>query len=55
MGNLFKYIYFCFMFSLLLHRLAERISLPFHFFYKFNCTDPGLQVGDPAPLIGFFL
>ena len=19
-------------------------------FYKFNCTDPGLQLGDPAPL-----
>ena len=23
----------------------------FIFFYKFNCTDPGLQLGDPAPLI----
>ena len=21
----------------------------FIFFYKFNCTDPGLQLGDPAP------
>ena len=25
------------------------------FFYKFNCTDPGLQLGDPAPLIGLLL
>ena len=34
--------------------LAVRISLPFRFifFYKFNCTDPALQLGDPAPLIG---
>ena len=28
----------------LLHRLAVRNSLPFHIFYKFNCTDPGLQL-----------
>ena len=27
----------------------------FIFFYKFNCTDPGLQLGDPAPLIGLLL
>ena len=25
------------------------------FFYKFNCTDPGLQLGDLAPLIGLLL
>ena len=25
------------------------------FFYKFNYTDPGLQLGDPAPLIGLLL
>ena len=25
------------------------------FFYKFNCTDPGLQLGDPAPLIGLLM
>ena len=27
----------------------------FIFFYKFNCTDPGLQLGEPAPLIGLLL
>ena len=43
--NLFKDIFFCFI----LFRLAVRISLPF------NCTDPGLQLGDPALLIGFIL
>ena len=25
------------------------------FFYKFNCTDPGLQLGDLAPFIGLLL
>ena len=24
-------------------------------FYKFNCTDPGLQLEDPSPLIGLLL
>ena len=27
----------------------------FIFFYKFNCTDPGLQLGDPAPLFVLLL
>ena len=27
------------------------MSLSFYIFYY--CTDPGLQLGDPAPLIGF--
>ena len=27
----------------------------FIFFYKFNCTDPGLQLRDRAPLIGLLL
>ena len=62
---LFKYIYifvlyfvFCFFvlfFCLLLHRLAVRISCRFIFFYKFNCTDPGLQLVDLAPLISLLL
>ena len=26
-----------------------------YFSYKFNCTDLGLQLGDPAPLIGLLL
>ena len=26
-----------------------------YFSFKFKCTDPGLQLGDPAPLIGLFL
>ena len=56
LGNLFKYIcFFVLFFCLLLHRLAVRISLRFIFFYKFNCTDPGLQLGDPAPLIGLLI
>ena len=49
--NTFFVLFFC----LLLHRLAVRISLPFHIFYMFNCTDPGLQLGDPAPFIGLVL
>ena len=27
----------------------------FAVFYKFNCTDPDLQLEDPAPLIGLLL
>ena len=27
----------------------------FIFFYEFNCADPGLELGDPAPLIGLLL
>ena len=45
--NTFFVLFFC----LLLHRLAVRISLPFHIFHMFNCTDPGLQLGDPAPFM----
>ena len=60
LSNLFKYIYFhmVLFFCLLLHRLAVRIWVcRFIFFYMFNCTDhdPGLQLGDPAPLIGLLL
>ena len=32
LDSLFKYIFFCFSFCLLLHHLAVRISLPFHIF-----------------------
>ena len=39
-----KIYFFVLLFCLLLHRLAVRISFPFIFFYKFNCTDPGLQL-----------
>ena len=42
--NCLKNNFFVLLFCLLLHRLAVRISLPFIFFYKFNCTDPGLQL-----------
>jgi len=31
-------------------RLAVRISLPFYLLYKLHCTDPGLQLGEAAPL-----
>ena len=41
--------------NLPLHRLAVRISLPFHIFSTSLSTDPGLQLGDPAPLIGLLL
>ena len=43
--NTFFVLFFC----LLLHRLAEGSVCRFIFFYMFNCTDPGLQLGDPAP------
>ena len=57
---LFKYIYFLFYF-LFYSFVYFFIALPygsvcrFIFFYKFNCTDPGLQLGDPVPLIGLLL
>ena len=55
-GHLFKYIYFCFILSSTSWSgLAVRMSCRFIFFYKFNCTDLGLQLGDPAPLIGLLL
>ena len=47
------YIFFVLFFCLLLHRLAvSRSVCRFIFFYKLNCTNPGLQLGDSAPLIG---
>ena len=51
-----KYIdIFVLFFCLPLHRLAVRNSLPFHDFLQviIYCTEPGLQLGDPAPLKGF--
>ena len=40
--NLFKYVYFVLLFCVLLHRLAVRISLPFHIFllpyFTLHCT-----------------
>ena len=42
--NVYLFVLF---FCLLLHRLAVTI--------KFNCTDPGLQLGNPALLIGLLL
>ena len=41
-------------FWLLLHRLAVTISLTFHIYSSYR-TDPGLQLRDPAPLIGLLL
>ena len=41
-------------FWLLLHRPAVTISLTFHIYSSYH-TDPGLQLGDRAPLIGLLL
>ena len=41
-------------FWLLLHRPAVTISLTFHIYSSYR-TDPGLQLGDRAPLIGLLL
>ena len=50
------YIFFILFYCLLLHHLIVRISLPFLWFSTSHyCTDPGLQLGDPAPLNGLSL
>ena len=56
LGNLFKKIYICFIlfFSSSLPCRKDQVGR-FIFFYRFNCTDPGLQLGDPAPLIGLLM
>ena len=43
--NLFKYIFFVLFFCLLLHRLAVRISLPFHIFL-FSLVAKEKRAGD---------
>ena len=45
-----NYIFLLLFFCLLLHRLAVS-----YFSKSCCCTDPGLQQGDPAPLIGLSL
>ena len=50
-ANLFKPIFFVLFFGLLLHGLAALLMI----FYKYYCTDLGLQLGDPAPLNGLSL
>ena len=54
--TIYLHIYFFgyILFSTSSSGLAVRMSCRFIFFYKFNCTDLGLQLGDPAPLIGLF-
>ena len=32
-----------------------RMKQKYIYLNKFNCTDPGLQLGDPAPLIALLL
>ena len=51
---IFSIYFFVLFFCLLLHRLAVRISLLCLIFLQVQiyCTDPGLQLGDPALLIG---
>ena len=45
-------VFFC----LVVHCLAVRISLPFYILYtSCYCTDPGLQLWDPAPFNGLSL
>ena len=47
---LFKYIFFVFFsFIYFFISLPQRTFCRLIFFYKFNCTDLGLQLGDPAP------
>ena len=46
---LFKRIFFVLLFCLLLHGIVVLLMI----FYKYYCTDLGLQLGDPAPLNGF--
>ena len=52
---MYIYIYLVLFFCLLLRRLALRSVCRLIFFYKFICTEPGLQLGDPAPPIGLLL
>ena len=42
--NRFKYIVFVLFFSLLLHRLAVRISLPFHTFLLEGLQKPAMRI-----------
>ena len=54
--NIFKHLYFMFYsFLYFFIALPQGSVCRVIFFYKFNCTDPGLQLGDPAPLIGLLL
>ena len=50
-ANLFKYIFFVLFFCLLLHGIVVLRMI----FYKYYCTDLGLQLGDLAPLNGLSL
>ena len=47
---LFKHKFFVLFFCLLLHGIVV-----LQVFYKYYCTDLGLQLGDPAPLNGLSL
>ena len=55
LGNLFKYkiLFYSFVYFFIILPLGSVCH--FIFFYKFSCTDLGLQLGDPAPLIGLLL
>ena len=56
LNTYFLFVYFFVLFfRLILHRPAVRISLPFHPTSLISTPDPGLQLGDPAPLIGLLL
>ena len=50
-ANLFKHLFFVLFFGLLLHGLSVLLMI----FYKYYCTDLGLQLRDPAPLNGLSL
>ena len=45
-------IFLCHTFVYFFITLPKDQFCLFIFFYKFNCTDRGLELGDPAPLTG---
>ena len=51
-------ICFCFILNLFtssLPRRKDQFGVSYFATDKFNCTDPGLPLGDPAPFIGLLL
>ena len=51
--NIYIFLFYSFVYFFIALPLGSVCR--FIFFYKFNRTDPGLQLGDPAPLIGLLL
>ena len=51
--NIYIFLFYSFVYLFIALPLGSVCR--FIFFYEFNCTDSGLQLGDPAPLIGLLL